>query len=162
MENDNATENISLHDELQSFIKYTEASLGQRFLNFLIDNLLMRYGLSYLTGTAIGYLLVAVAPDFAYDLFSDESSWNLILLSYIFGIFNYTIYYTFCEKIFHGYTLGKLITGTRAVRQDGEELTFKNALLRSLSRLVPFEPFSAFGRRPWHDEWTDTMVIKSR
>lgn len=162
MENNSANEIISLHDELQSFIRYTEASTGQRFLNFLIDNLLMRFGLSYLTGTFIGYLLVSIDPDFAYRLFSDESSWNLILISYIFGIFNYLIYYTFCEKIFRGYTLGKLITGTRAVRQDGGELTFKNAILRSICRLVPFEPLSAFGTRPWHDEWTNTMVVKSR
>ena len=66
------------------------------------------------------------------------------------------------EKLFKGYTVGKLITGTRAIREDGKELTFKNAILRSLSRMVPFEPFSAFGGSPWHDRWTKTRVIKSR
>ena len=162
MENETVNEAMSLSDELNSYIKYTEASLGQRFLNFVVDNLLMRYGLSYLTGSMIGYMMVTLAPEFTYNLFNDESSFGFILLAYIIGIFNYLIYYTFCEKVFRGYTLGKLISGTRAVRQDGEELTFKDAILRSLVRLIPFEPFSALGRKPWHDTWTKTMVIKSR
>lgn len=162
MENESVNETVSLSDELNSYIKYTEASLGQRFLNFLVDNLLMRYGLSYLTGSLIGYMLVTLVPDFTYKLFNQESSLNFFVLSYIFGVFNYLIYYTFCEKVFRGYTLGKLITGTRAVRQDGGELTFKDTILRSLSRLVPFEPLSALGRKPWHDTWTNTMVVKSR
>ena len=40
------------------------ATQGQRFLNWLIDNLLMRFGLSYLSGIVIGALLGAIAPDF--------------------------------------------------------------------------------------------------
>jgi len=162
MENETVNETISLSDELNSYIKYTEASLGQRLLNFVVDNLLMRYGLSYLTGSIIGYMMVTLAPEFTFNLFNDESSLGFILLAYIFSVVNYLIYYTFCEKVFRGYTLGKLISGTRAVRQDGEELTFKDAILRSLVRLIPFEPFSALGRKPWHDTWTKTMVVKSR
>ncbi|MBK6634385.1 MAG: hypothetical protein IPG38_08770 [Chitinophagaceae bacterium] len=55
-----------------------------------------------------------------------------------------------------------MVTGTRAIRQDGNELTFKDALLRSLCRLVPFEVFSGFNILTWHDSWTETMVIKAR
>jgi uncharacterized RDD family membrane protein YckC len=69
------------------------------------------------------------------------------------------VYYSLCEKLFRGQTLGKLITATCALRTDGEELTFKDALLRSLCRLVPLEVFSGFGV-PWHDAWTNTMVVK--
>src|SRR5258706_8425847 len=87
---------------------------------------------------------------------------DLFILGYAIGVFNYTIYYTICEKTFRGYTLGKLITGTRAIRDDGTELTFKDALLRSLSRLVPLELLSGFAFRPWHDSWTKTQVIRAR
>ena len=83
-------------------------------------------------------------------------------MAYIVGIFNYIIYYTICEKAFRGYTLGKLLSGTRAIRNDGAELTFKDAILRSLSRIVPFEVLSALAGRPWHDSWTDTTVVKTR
>jgi uncharacterized RDD family membrane protein YckC len=141
---------------------YTEASQGQRFFNWLIDNLFMRFALSYATGYAVGYLLLAVAPDFLAEIAYEERGWRFYLLAYILGIFNYIIYYTICEKAFRGYTIGKLITGTRALRNDGSELSFKDAILRSLSRIVPFEVFSALGRRPWHDSWTDTMVVKVR
>jgi uncharacterized RDD family membrane protein YckC len=164
MENENPTADheTGLSEELASYIQYEQASTGQRFLNFLIDNLLMRFGLSYLTGAAVGFLLATLFPDYASKIVYDRTSLDFILLLYMVGILNYLIYYTFCEKVFRGYTLGKLITGTRAVRDDGTELTFKDAILRSLTRLVPFEVFSALGYRPWHDAWTKTTVIKAR
>ncbi len=146
----------------QDLLQYQDATLGQRFFNLLIDNLLMQYGLSYATGMLVGYAIVSFFSPLAEAIFEEGGRTNLLLLSYIIGVVNYICYYTFCENIFKGYTLGKLITGTRAIRQDGQELTFKDALLRSLSRIVPFETFSAFGRQPWHDSWTKTMVIKSR
>ena len=151
-----------LAEELNLFIQHVPATTGQRFLNYLIDNLLMQYGLSYLTGTIVGYFLASFFPEFTTNLFNNDSQFNLLLLGYIIAIFNYLIYYTFCEKVFNGYTLGKLITGTKALRNDGQPLTFKDAFKRSLSRLVPFEAFSAFGGHPWHDRWTDTQVIKTR
>ena len=139
------------------------ATQGQRFLNWLIDNLLMRYGLSYLTGMGIGVIIGIMAPDFFDNIAGvGEMSGPILLLGVLIAYLNYIIYYTICEKLFKGYTLGKVITGTRAIRQDGNELTFKDALLRSLSRLVPLELFSGFNTLTWHDSWTNTMVIKSR
>ena len=158
-------ENVYTEEQQNLFdteVLYTEASQGQRFLNFIIDNLFMRYALSYASGYAVGYILLAVAPDFLAEVAFDERGWRFWTLAYILSIFNYIIYYTICEKAFKGYTLGKLLTGTRAIRNDGAELTFKDAILRSLSRLVPFEPFSALGGTPWHDTWTKTTVIKAR
>jgi uncharacterized RDD family membrane protein YckC len=60
-----------------------------------------------------------------------------------------------------GRSLGKLLTRTRAVNVDGTPITFKTAVLRRLSRMVPFEAFSALGPQtePWHDRWTNTRVI---
>ena len=146
----------------EDVFQYQDASTGQRFLNLLIDNLFMTYGLGYLTGGLVGYLLGTFFPEFAVDLFSDLESMGAILFGVIVAYFNYIVYYTFCEKLFRGYTLGKLITGTRAIRNDGQELTFKDTILRTLSRIVPFEVFSGFGGYPWHDQWTKTMVIKTR
>lgn len=153
-----------LSDVADTSNAYQYASQGQRFVNWLIDNLLMRFGLSYLTGMAIGGLLAVAAPEFLENIAMSEGrmSGGLLLLSLLIGYLNYIVYYTLCEKLFKGYTLGKVITGTRAVRQDGSELTFKDALMRSLCRCVPFEVFSGFSALTWHDSWTDTMVIKAR
>ena len=153
-----------LYEESQHLNTYVYATQGQRFLNWLIDNLLMRLGLTFLTGMAISLILSFIAPDFLNRIAASESSMGgeLILLSLMIGYMNYIVYYTLCEKLFKGYTLGKIITGTRAIRQDGQELNFKDALLRSLSRCVPFEVFSGFSTLTWHDSWTDTMVVKAR
>lgn len=160
----NAEQQDLLADETYITDHFVYASQGQRFLNWLIDNLVMRFGLSYLTGMAIGTLLALVAPEFLNELAYRESNYTtgILLITFLVGYLNYLIYYTLCEKLFRGYTLGKLVTGSRAIRQDGKELTFKDALLRSLSRLVPFEVFSGFNTLTWHDSWTKTMVIKSR
>ncbi|MEI9809494.1 MAG: RDD family protein [Bacteroidota bacterium] len=146
----------------EDHIQYKVAATGQRFVNWLIDNILMQYGLSYLTGSAVGYLIGTFFPEYAQKIIYDQSTWDLFVLGYAIAIFNYLVYYTICEKAFKGYTLGKLITGTKAIREDGGELTFKDALLRSLCRLVPFEAFSGFGDKPWHDAWTKTQVIQVR
>jgi uncharacterized RDD family membrane protein YckC len=156
-ETDISQDLLSLTDQ------YVDATQGQRFVNWLVDNLLIRFALDYLGGIAISYFLLYAAPDFLASITEEgESGAGLILFSLLVGYFNYLIYYTFCEKVFKGYTSGKLLTGTKAVRADGSELRFKDALLRSLSRIVPFEVFSGLGARPWHDSWTNTSVIKTR
>lgn len=165
--NNELTPNAAGQDLLagESYIDnhFEYATQGQRFLNWLIDNLLMRFGLTYLTGMGVGVIIGIAAPDFFQNLaYSEERTGTLILIGFGVAYLNYIIYYTLCEKLFKGYTLGKVITGTRAIRQDGKELTFKDALLRSLCRLVPFEVFSGFSTLTWHDSWTDTMVIKAR
>lgn len=67
----------------------------------------------------------------------------------------------FIDLIFKGSSLGKLITGTRAVREDGSPITASEAFGRGFSRIVPFEAFSALGNNtwPWHDQWSHTYVV---
>jgi uncharacterized RDD family membrane protein YckC len=153
--------NTQQENLFEDYIQYKTATSGQRFVNWLVDNLLMRFGLSYVTGTLVNILIENFFPDFAIRVDYRLDPWDILLLSYAITIFNYLLYYTICEKAFKGYTLGKLMSGTRAIRDDGKELTFKDAFLRSLTRLVPFEAFSGFGK-PWHDSWTHTQVIQVR
>jgi len=161
--NDDQQKDYLLEEE-NSLYQYEYATAWQRFFNFLIDNLLMNYGLSYLTGFLLGIILKELAPEFLTKIVYGGGTFSIdmFLFSYLISSFNYLLYYTLCEKLFKGYTLGKVITGTRALRQDGNELTFKDAILRSLSRLVPFEILSGFSTLTWHDSWTNTMVVKAR
>lgn len=146
----------------EDIFQHEPASAGQRFVNYLVDNLFMRYALSVASGNVIGWILVNYFREFAIRM-SLTRGVEFYTAALLVGILNYVVYYTFCEKVFRGYTLGKLISGTRAIREDGTELTFKDALLRSLCRLVPFEPLSIwFGEGLWHDRWTKTMVIRAR
>lgn len=161
MENQEVTQQDLLSDPLNPFFEYTKATQGQRFLNFLIDNVFIRLTLNYTTGIAIGKILWAILPDFMLYLARDSNTFGLYVFSFIIVIVSYLFYYTLCEKIFKGKTLGKLITGTRAVKYNGEELSFRDAFLRSACRLIPFEVLSGFGE-PWHDSITNTMVIQTR
>ena len=161
----NTTETIESPEQhifqAQDIYQFEYASTGQRCLNYLIDIILMRFGLNWLSGYAIGYIMAAYFPDFYINMILAQGVEYYVTV-FIISSVNHLFYYTICEKAFRGYTLGKLITGTRAIREDGQELSFKDALMRSLSRIVPFEPFSAFSGHPWHDTWTRTMVVKSR
>jgi len=158
----NSPEETGLADELESYIQYEYASTGQRFLNWLIDNLVIRFGIFYLTAPFFMHVMVTLFYDFVQNILDSDNTFGLYFLSYILAIFNYLLYYPLCEKAFKGYTLGKLITGTRAIRLDQTELTFKDVLLRTVCRLVPFEALSALGGVPWHDKWTNTTVVKTR
>ena len=146
LENTNNTAIDLLDEEAGLLNQYVYASTGQRFLNWIIDNLLMRYTLTYLTGYGVGVVIGLTAPEIIEDL--REGTFTLYLVAYLIAIINYLCYYIICEKLFNGYTIGRLITGTRAIREDGEPLTIKDCFIRTISRLVPFEVFSGFKLRP--------------
>lgn len=126
------------------------ASQGQRFANYIIDRI-ASLALSILTGALIVRLL------------GESADWILEERISLYAlIYTGTVaYYTLAEAFLKGRTLGKLITNTHAVTNDGEQLSFRDALLRSLSRIVPFEVFSGFSAAPWHDQWTSTTVVKN-
>jgi uncharacterized RDD family membrane protein YckC len=127
------------------------ASAGQRFVNYLID-LIIFYVLMFIVGIFIGIAAVA-------GLASIESV-AVTILTYVFAIAFFLLYYTLLEGS-KGKTLGKLVSKTKVVTEDGTPMTYSKAFVRSLSRLVPFEPLSVFfGLKMWHDQWTNTMVIK--
>lgn len=127
------------------------AGAGQRFVNYLID-LIVFYVLMFIVGIFIGIAAVA-------GVASTESI-AITILTYVFAIALFLLYYTLLEGS-KGKTLGKLVTKTKVVTEDGSPMTYSKAFLRSLSRLVPFEPLSVFfGLKMWHDQWTNTMVIK--
>lgn len=147
-----------LLQDFEQIIYQQPATRGQRFVNLLIDNLFIQYVLGYGTDLIVERFTSSLYPD--GELYY-ANFWVIVLIYYVAYLVDRVLYYTICEKAFKGRTLGKLCSGTRAIRNDGRELTFRDALLRSLCRLVPFEEFSGFGRL-WHDSWTNTQVIKAR
>jgi uncharacterized RDD family membrane protein YckC len=134
-----------------------DASTGQRFANYLIDIIAM-YIFAY--GTAFIFGVFMYAAGRIDDSGKPGSGFTaiIVLIMTCFTVF----YYTFSEGVSNGRSLGKLITGTKAVKLDDTDITWKDAFVRSLCRLVPFETFSALGGYPWHDRWTNTKVIKVR
>lgn len=123
------------------------ATTGQRFMTFFLD--------------VIFYYLAAFAVLFVIDRFLPGDR-VLYRQDYVFGIILFFLYYILQEAIY-GRTLGKVITGTKVVNENGSPISFGQALVRTLCRLIPFEPFSFFGGKGhpvgWHDRIAKTRVI---
>jgi uncharacterized RDD family membrane protein YckC len=137
------------------------ATKEQRCINFIIDNLVMRFTLAFGTGIIFAWVLNTFFPAFASIVLHDDQLLPLLVVTYMVSRVNYAIYYSISEKCFNGYTIGKWLTHTRAIRNDGKELSTINAIHRSFARFLPFEFLSGFGVQPWHDHWTRTIVIKA-
>lgn len=135
-----------------------QASGGKRFANYIID-VIVFYALLIGSGFIIGWLNPT-----AFDSIPEDDSLGYSLLDRLLGLVLYGLYMFAVEALFKGKSLGKLITGTRAVNEDGSNISAKTALLRGLSRAVPFNAFSALGTPayPWHDKWTNSYVIDER
>ncbi len=70
-------------------------------------------------------------------------------------------YYVFFEGLW-GRTPGKWICGTVVVNEDGGRPSLGQVVGRTFCRFIPFEPFSFFSERPWHDRFPRTHVVMAR
>ncbi|QHS62505.1 RDD family protein [Chitinophaga agri] len=148
------TQSKGLLDDLHDIPTYTrKASKSDRFVNYFIDSL----ACNGISGMFMFSMVVTKMSSDAGDVDAAFSGMGFSWLIY-YGIS--VVYYTLFEFGNGGRTLGKLVTRTHAVREDVSPLTLQDAFLRSLCRLIPFEVFSGFGDRPWHDTITKTIVIK--
>ena len=152
----NVETNKTTTDSINSNDYYVRAKAGKRFLNYLIDLILF-----YILATVVRVIKYLISPTFFQTIGndSDSSPYNWIM-----SIILYAVYMATFETIFKGKSLGKLITGTRAVNLDGSKISMKTALERGFSRAAPFCVFSALGTPciPWQDKWTNTMVVDER
>jgi uncharacterized RDD family membrane protein YckC len=151
-------ENVIAEDLLsEQIFENVKASSGKRFGNYIIDRIVF-----YVVTIGIGAILVSFSPTLL-DFVSGDSPKSDIadrLFTYIF----YGIFMGIVEGLGKGKTIGKYITGTRAVNEDGSIITFSTGFVRGLTRLVPFNALSALGTPsyPWHDKWTKTFVIDEK
>ena len=72
------------------------------------------------------------------------------------------LYYSVFENI-NGQTLGKIVTKTKVVNKNGTKPKFFRILIRSLSRIIPFDGFSyLFGiELGMHDLLSSTKLSKN-
>jgi uncharacterized RDD family membrane protein YckC len=126
------------------------ASATRRFWTFVVD----------LIGIWIGLFVFQIAYGVAYGLDAlealDGAKWWGICITF------YVLYYVSFELI-SGRTPGKVLAGTRVVTTCGLALSIPTALVRTLCRLLPFEPMSfSLGETWWHDSLSRTQVVRSR
>ena len=156
MEQQNQTD---LLQDIQEEVNYADpVSPGVRFVNFIIDQLVLMV-FFFITSFVFATIVYSQGDDPKNYLFFQENLSGK-MFQYLISYIVLVLYYTLFETATKGRSLGKFVTGTIAINQDGTPFTFKNALMRSLCRIIPFEPFSAFGYMPWHDKFTKTAVVK--
>ena len=138
------------------------ASQGKRFLNLIIDNILMQ-----IASAAIGFI-IGIA--FALSRMSPEGTLakqdeaQLQIIGYLVGLVVALLYYIVTEALFQR-TPAKLLTGTLVVTPEGGRPTVGQIIGRSFARFIPFEAFSFLGgTQPvgWHDSLSGTRVIDIR
>ncbi|MEP7141437.1 MAG: RDD family protein [Ferruginibacter sp.] len=154
MQNEQPEQTPDLLSNFETHI--VRASTGKRFANYIIDLMLF-----YLLIVIFGIIMAITNPD-AFENLARSSGFNL--LDRLYSLLLYGTYMFVVEAIFKGKSLGKLITGTRAVNLDGSRISTTTALGRGFSRSVPFNEFSALGSpaNPWHDRWNKTLVMDEK
>ena len=81
--------------------------------------------------------------------------------SFLLAIALFLAYYIVFEGLW-ARTPAKFILGTVVIMEDGSKPPFGKIVVRTLCRFIPFEPFSFFGERGWHDSISDTRVVSTR
>lgn len=145
-------------EEAAAGMEYAPASQGKRFLNLIIDNVVIQL-LALASGMAFGWIYSSlVGPP------TSEGDSTLDVLGMIVGLLTSLGYFVFMELAFQR-TIAKFITGTRVVSADGSPPSTGQIIGRSFARFVPFEPFSFLGSKNpvgWHDSWSGTRVVTAR
>ncbi|QCW99178.1 RDD family protein [Aggregatimonas sangjinii] len=142
-------------DAILSSVDSKVASQGQRFANYLIDQIFV-IGLGLLFGLMIGILAEFIDPVFLSFLYEDNR-----LIEWLLGSVLAIIYYSFFEGV-TGRSIGKFFTKTKVVTEDGDRPNFSVVLTRSLCRCIPFNAFSFLANDGvgWHDKFSGTRVIE--
>ncbi|UOQ72017.1 RDD family protein [Hymenobacter cellulosilyticus] len=146
---DERVENPSVFaDLLNSPLALTEATSGQRFANNLID--LVTF---YLSFSIVSFFLLSFRlAGFIFKMGNAGfCAFTLLLLA---------VYY-FSLELTTGRTMGKLITRTRVVMEDGSKPKPNDILKRTLCRMIPLEAFTFLGTSPGlHDRLSKTRVVQ--
>jgi uncharacterized RDD family membrane protein YckC len=143
-----------MKDTIYSIDKQLWASDRRRFANCILD-----FFFGYFSLFVSGLVVVIVGNVFNLDVFS---IWQNIVFNYMYSVlFVFIMINYLVLEYFFGRSLGKLVTGTVVVNKNGLKPSFGAILIRTLCRLIPFDPLSFLGKsgRIWHDVLSATYVV---
>lgn len=125
-------------------------SRTHRFVHYLVDSLVIFVLTMFMIQVfSIGgyYMTYEFGP-----LKVNFNNWNRVLIS--------GLYYVLFEFYLHK-SLGKFVTKTIVVDEQGQFLSLKKTIIRTLCRLIPFEGFSCLLNPSigWHDQISKSFVI---
>ena len=121
----NTSQNVNL--------TFTTASIGERFLAFLVDNII-KIVFIYLLNLILVDMLNLDAYTSGWDMFSMKGLEVILMLPYLF----YTLAF---ESLMEGQTPGKKLLKIKVVKIDGFQASFPDYLIRWVFRIVDFGLF---------------------
>ena len=128
-------------------------SAGPRFGHFVVDYIILRIIIYIIQ---FSYLMITTG-----DIVYNHNSFLLAFLNSFTLLFLYPVYYLICEYFWQK-TPGKYLTKTIVIDEYGNKPDLRTIILRSIIRIVPFEPFSSLSddySYAWHDKWSKTWVV---
>lgn len=138
------TQQATVQKERVATVHSDVAGSGLRLLNFVIDTII------WLTLAAL----------FTFPLSANNPM--QLLLGYVLVFAAFIGYYYVMETKFQR-TVGKFMTKTKVVQMDGTQPSNGTILVRTLSRLLPFDRLSyLFVKNGLHDYLSKTMVVRDR
>lgn len=137
------------------------ASKGNRFAHYIIDLIAVVF---VLYGVFIGFIFLyysIVEDTTSMDVFFSELENTNPILDRLITTIVLALLYFCLEYLTKGRSVGKYITKTKVVMEDGSNPNTGDYLKRSFSRMIPFEAFSFLGSegRGWHDTISKTYVV---
>ena len=124
----------------------------QRFGHYLIDSIIIAFIVYF--GNHFLFEEIEITLFLGFELNGVGYNFLPNLVSMVFTV----SYYVFNEKTLQR-TIGKFVTNSIVINEYGENPSNKALVIRSFSRLVPFEIFSCLSERGWHDRWSKTYVV---
>jgi uncharacterized RDD family membrane protein YckC len=121
-------------------------SATKRFVTMVVDYVLLPLPVAVCVAIVMADYLVAIGAEF-------EALYGIAQLVWVIHIF--------LGELLFGRTLGKLVTGTKVVSTNSENLRYIQVFVRTLVRAFPIEMISFLGKNPigWHDSLSKTMVV---
>lgn len=140
-----------------------------RVIDLVIRNLTFYVVGNITVAILVIVFLVAGMSDDQLDLLVQEEGSN-VLINLLLSLLLTATYHTLCEGL-HGATLGKLVFGLVAIKDDGSPCSLRAAFYRSLvfpidSLFFGLVAASKMRESPknqrYGDKWAGTMVVKRR
>jgi uncharacterized RDD family membrane protein YckC len=137
---------------------YMMAGHGKRIANYLID-LIMVYISVFILGIVLGILALLFDSTAFLDWLGRMNRFQSLVFGVLFVITYFGLFESLTQR-----TVGKYVTGTIVVMEDGTTPEPRTGFLRAFCRLIPFEQFTFFGTPPngLHDRLTKTVVVNVR
>ncbi len=139
----------------EDLVYLDNASKGKRFLNMIIDNIIV---------IMIAYWFIEAAgsnENIGNFLRKFDSLFGEKFSGFFFFMLVKFIYYILFESLFQA-TPGKFLTNTSVTDEEGNKIRFPNLLKRTLFRFIPLESISFLMGSNLHDAYSFSYVINKK